>query len=501
MTATTSADPALLGHLSDTSLLRTGSHISGVWSDSRDGRTFDVLNPADGSWLAAVADCGAVEAEQAVEAAAKAADSWKMFTGKARSNVLRRWYDLIMENAEDLAAILTAEQGKPLNESLGEIKFGASYVEWYAEEAKRVYGDVVPTDQADRRIFVVRQPIGVVAAITPWNFPSAMVTRKCAPALAAGCTVVLKPAEQTPLSALALVALAEQAGMPAGVLNVVPTNDPASLGRVFTSSPTVRKLTFTGSTEIGRLLMREASDSIKKVSLELGGNAPFIVFDDADIDQAVVGTMASKFRASGQTCVCANRIFVQAGVYEEFAARLTEKVQGLVLGDGFTPGAEIGPLIDSDAIEKVRGHVDQALATGAVRLTGGSRADMGSNYFQPTVLTEVTTDMTVARDETFGPVAPLLRFESEDEVVAAANASEYGLAANVFTQNIGRAWRVSEKLEYGTVGINTGVMSTEVAPAGGMKQSGIGREGSRYGIDDFVEIKYVCLAGILPTDG
>jgi succinate-semialdehyde dehydrogenase/glutarate-semialdehyde dehydrogenase len=483
--------------LKEPSLLRTDGYVAGTWRSAENGRRFVVTDPSDDSELAQVADFGVHEAEQAIEAANIAQRAWWTTTVRTRSAILRRWFDLIERHADDLAVIMTAEQGKPQAEAVGEIHFAASYVEWYAEEAKRMYGEVAPTEHVDRRILVVRQPIGVVGAITPWNFPSAMVTRKCAPALAAGCAVILKPAEQTPLSALALAALAEEAGLPPGVLNVLPTSDPATVGAVLTSSPIVRSVTFTGSTEVGKQLMAAAASSVKKVSLELGGNAPFIVFDDADIDEALTGLMASKFRASGQTCVCANRIFVQSRIYDRFAAALADRVRRLRVGAGSDAGSEIGPLIDAAAVTKVAGHVEDAVRRGAAPLTGGARHQLGGNYFEPTVLIDVTTEMTVAREETFGPVAPLLRFDSEDEVVRKANESEYGLAANVYTRDIGRVWRMAEQLEYGTVGVNTGMMSSEMAPAGGMKQSGLGREGSRHGLDEFVELKYLCIGGVL----
>jgi len=477
-------------------LLRERAYVDGEWIAAPTGRSFPVHDPATGAAIGSVPDLDAEAAERAVAAARRALPAWRALTGKERAARLRGWYDRIVAHADRLASLMVLEQGKPLAEARGEILFGASYVEWYAEEAKRLYGDVVPTYASDRRVLVVKQSVGVVFAVTPWNFPSAMVTRKCAPALAAGCTVVLKPAEQTPLSALALARVAEDAGIPPGVLNVVTTADPVPIGAALTASPAVDKVTFTGSTEVGKLLMRQSAATVKKVTLELGGHAPFLVFDDADIDAAVAGAMASKFRASGQTCVCANRILVQEGVRDAFVERLAEAVAALRVGNGFEEGVTQGPLIDARAVEKVERHVADALAGGAEVVTGGGRHALGGGFFQPTVLTGVAPGMLVTCEETFGPVAPVMSFRTEEEAVAIANDTRYGLAAYAYTRDIGRALRVGEALEAGTVGINTGVMSTEVAPAGGMKESGIGREGSHHGIDDFLELKYLCLAGL-----
>lgn len=479
--------------LTDGSLLQTRGYSNGQWIAAAGGATFPVINPADGTVVAAVADLGAAETEAAIAAAAAAWPAWRRLSAKERASILRRWHDLILAHQEDLAQILTAEQGKPLGEARGEILYGASFIEWFAEEGKRVYGDVIPSPAASRRFVVLKEPIGVVAAITPWNFPNAMITRKVAPALAAGCPVVVKPAEDTPLSALALAVLAERAGIPAGVFNIITGRDPAAIGGVLTASPLVRKLSFTGSTEIGKRLMAQCAATVKKVSLELGGNAPFIVFDDADLDAAVAGAMASKYRNAGQTCVCANRLLVQAGVYDAFAARLATAVQALTVGDGRTPGVHQGPMINADAVDKVEALIADAVAQGATVLCGGQRHALGGTFFEPTILTGVAPGMRLAREEIFGPVAPLFRFETEAEAVAMANATEYGLAAYFYSRDIGRVWRVAEQLEYGMIGINEGIISTEVAPFGGVKESGIGREGSRYGMDDFLEIKYLCL--------
>ncbi len=482
--------------LSDPALLRCHAYIGGQWADAEGGRSFPVTNPADGSVLAAVPAMGRMDTRKAIEAAAAALPAWRARPAKERAALLRRWFDLIVSHKEDLARLMTAEQGKPLAESLGEVVYAASFVEWFAEEAKRVYGDVIPSNAANRRIVVTKQPIGVVAAVTPWNFPLAMITRKVAPALAVGCTVVVKPAEDTPLSALALAGLADRAGLPAGIFNVVTAQDPVPVGEELTQNPLVRKLSFTGSTEVGKRLMAACADTIKKVSLELGGNAPFIVFDDADLDAAVEGAMASKYRNTGQTCVCANRFLIQDGVYDAFAAKLAERVKALTVGPGLEGPTQQGPLINADAVAKVETHIADALALGARIVTGGKRHALGGTFFEPTVLTGVTPAMLCAREETFGPVAPLFRFETEAEAVAMANDTEFGLAAYFYSRDLGRAWRVSEALDYGIVGVNEGIISTEVAPFGGMKQSGIGREGSKYGIEDFLEIKYLCIGGI-----
>jgi succinate-semialdehyde dehydrogenase / glutarate-semialdehyde dehydrogenase len=481
--------------LKDEYLLHQKCYINGAWTDADDGKTVAVRNPATGELLGTVPRMGTAETRRAIEAASAAWPAWRQKTAKERSAVLRRWFDLIMANQEDLAVLMTAEQGKPLVESRGEIAYSASFIEWFAEEGKRVYGDTIPQHAADKRIVVVKEPIGVVAAITPWNFPSAMITRKAGPALAAGCTVVLKPASATPFSALALAELGERAGLPAGVFNVV-TGAAGPIGLELTTNPIVRKVTFTGSTEIGKQLMQQCASTVKKVSLELGGNAPFIVFDDADVDAAVAGAIASKYRNSGQTCVCTNRFLVQDGIYAAFAAKLVEAVSRLKVGDGLKADTQQGPLIDMKAVVKVEEHLADALAKGGKVITGGKRHALGGSFFQPTVVTEATPDMAVSREETFGPVAPLFRFHTEQEAIRLANDTEFGLASYLYTRDIGRAWRVSEALEYGMVGVNTGLISTEVAPFGGVKESGIGREGSKYGIEDYLVVKYLCLGGM-----
>ncbi|MBF0372037.1 MAG: NAD-dependent succinate-semialdehyde dehydrogenase [Alphaproteobacteria bacterium] len=482
--------------LTDSKLFRQQAFIDGAWVGADDGRTFAVVDPADGRVLGEVPEMGAAETRRAIEAAQAAFPDWRGRTAKERAQIMRRWYELIMAAQRDLAVLMTSEQGKPLAEAMGEVAYGAAFVEWFAEEGKRVYGDIIPQHAAGKRILVLKQPIGVVASITPWNFPIAMITRKVAPALAAGCPVVIKPAEDTPLSALALAELADRAGFPKGVLNVVTARDPEGVGGELTANPLVRKLSFTGSTEVGKLLMRQCADTVKKVSLELGGNAPFIVFDDADLDAAVAGAMASKYRNTGQTCVCANRLLVQSGVYDAFAAKLAEAVKGLKVGPGLSGDTQQGPLINRQAIEKVERHIADAVAKGARVMMGGARHALGGTFFQPTILTDVTPAMLVAREETFGPVAPLFRFETEAEAVGMANDTEFGLAAYFYARDVGRVFRVAEALEYGIVGINEGIISTEVAPFGGVKESGIGREGSKYGIDDYVEIKYLCLGGV-----
>ena len=482
--------------LRDPALFRTQAYIDGAWVDADGAKTFTVTNPATGERLGTAPDMGAPETRRAIAAAAAAYPAWRERTAKERGGLLRGWFDLIVENQEDLARIMTIEQGKPLPESRGEIAYGASFVEWFAEEAKRIYGDTIPAPQPDRRIVVIKEPVGVVAAITPWNFPSAMITRKCAPALAAGCTVVVKPAEQTPYCALALAELADRAGLPKGAFNVVTGEDPVPIAAELTASATVRKLSFTGSTEVGRRLIEQCAPTIKKVSMELGGNAPFIVFDDADIDAAVEGAMASKYRNSGQTCVCANRFLVQEGAYDEFAARFAQAASALTVGDGLKDGVDQGPLIDEAAMAKVERLVTDAVAKGARVVLAGARHARGGTYFEPTILADVTPGMAIASEEIFGPVAPLYRFESEADAVAVANDTPYGLAAYFYSRDVGRVWRVAGALEYGIVGINVGVISTEAAPFGGMKQSGIGREGSHYGIEEFIEIKYLCMGGL-----
>ena len=482
-------------NLKDATLLQTNAYINGEWQGAEDGATFEVKNPATGALIGTVPRMGAAETRRAIAAANAAWPAWRAKTAKERSSILRKWHDLMMENADDLALILTTEQGKPLAEAKGEIGYAASFLEWFAEEGKRIYGDTIPTPANDKRIVVTKEPVGVCAAITPWNFPAAMITRKVGPALAAGCPIVLKPAEATPFSALALAVLAERAGVPRGIFSVV-TGDPKAIGGELTSNPTVRKLSFTGSTPVGRLLMSQCASTVKKVSLELGGNAPFIVFEDADLDAAVAGAIASKYRNSGQTCVCTNRFYVHDAVYDAFAAKLRDAVEKLKVGLGTEAGVTQGPLINEAAVLKVESHIEDALAKGAQVTTGGKRHALGHGFFEPTILTGVTPAMKVARDETFGPLAPLFRFSSDDEVIRMANDTEFGLAAYFYSRDIGRVWRVAEALEYGMVGINTGLISNEVAPFGGVKQSGLGREGSHYGVDDYVVIKYMCMAGM-----
>ncbi|MEM1286339.1 MAG: NAD-dependent succinate-semialdehyde dehydrogenase [Pseudomonadota bacterium] len=480
--------------LSNPRLVAEASLIDGVWQ-ARAGtdKTFNVTNPSTGETLAELPDMGPEETNQAIDAAHRAQKAWAKKTGKERGTILRTLRDLMHAHADDLAAILTAEMGKPLAEAKGEILYGASYVEWFAEEAKRVYGDVIPGHQGDKRIMVLKQPVGVVASITPWNFPNAMMARKLAPALAVGCTFVAKPAALTPLSALALGVLAEEAGVPKGVINIITSTQSAAVGETFCSNPKVQKLSFTGSTHVGKILMRQAADQVMRTSMELGGNAPFIVFNDADLDAAVEGAMISKYRNNGQTCVCANRIYVQSGVYDAFAEKLVAAVKQMSVGDGFEDGVMVGPLINAPAVEKVEEHIKDATSKGATIATGGNRHTRGGTFFEPTVLTEVTPDMQIASEETFGPVAPLFRFETEEEVIEQANATEFGLASYFYAKDLGQVWRVAEALDYGMVGVNTGLISTETAPFGGVKQSGQGREGSKYGIDDYLDIKYVCV--------
>jgi succinate-semialdehyde dehydrogenase / glutarate-semialdehyde dehydrogenase len=489
------ATAAHLVLLQDSQLFRQACYVNGAWIERAAGGTIDVDNPATGEIIGTVPRFGRAETQAAIEAAAAAFPDWRRKTAKERAAVLRRWFELMMANQDDLARLMTIEQGKPISESRGEVAYAAGFLEWFGEEAKRIYGDTIPAPQADKRILVIKQPIGVVACITPWNFPLAMITRKAGPAIAAGCTVVLKPASQTPFSALALAELAERAGVPKGVFNVV-TGSASEIGAELTSNPTVRKLSFTGSTEIGKVLMAQCASTVKKVSLELGCNAPFIVFDDADLDAAVEGAVQSKYRNTGQTCVCANRLLVQSSVHDAFAAKLAAAVAQLSPAPGLDAGATQGPLIDDKAIEKVESHIADATAKGAKILLGGKRHARGGRFFEPTILTGVTPAMMMAREETFGPVAPIFRFETEADAVALANATEYGLAAYFYGRDVSRIWRVAEGLEYGIVGINTGLISTEVAPFGGVKESGLGREGSKYGIEEFLEIKYLCLGGI-----
>ena len=481
--------------IADKRLLKTGAYINGQWTVSEQDATLDVINPATGDVVARVANCGTIETRQAIEAAQAAQPGWSRTPVKEKSAILRRWFNLMMENQEDLAQILTAEQGKPLAEARGEIAYGASYIEWFAEEGKRVYGDTIPHTSNDKRLVVIKQPVGVVACITPWNFPNAMLTRKIAPALAAGCTVVCKPANATPLSAYAFAELAERAGVPAGVINLV-TGKTAEIGKELTSNPIVRKLTFTGSTPVGKQLMAECAATVKRTSMELGGNAPFIVFDDADLDAAIAGLMASKYRNSGQTCVCANRILVQDTVYDVFADKLVVAVKNLQVGNGADEGVTIGPLINQAAASDVMSFIDDAVSKGACVSAGGRRSDRGGSFVEPTILTDVSDDMKVFREEIFGPVAPLFKFKTEAEAIRMANDTEFGLACYFYSRDIGRIWRVGEALEYGIVGINEGIISNEMAPFGGVKESGQGREGSKYGLDDYLEIKYMCMGGI-----
>ena len=476
-------------------LFKQQAYIAGEWIDSPDGQVQEIFNPATQEKLGTVPMLGQAETRRAIEQAEVAQKEWAARTAQERSTILRRWFELMVENADELAQILTLEQGKPLAEAKGEIMYAASFVEWFAEEGKRIYGDIIPSHKAGARVVVIKQPIGVVAAITPWNFPTAMITRKCAPAMAAGCPFIVKPAPDTPYSALALAVLAEEAGIPAGIFSVV-TGDAVAIGGELTANDTVRKLSFTGSTNIGRLLMRQCADTVKKVSLELGGNAPFIVFDDADLDAAVEGALASKYRNAGQTCVCTNRFLVQEGVYDQFVEKLTAAVEGLKVGNGMDSGVTQGPLINAAAIDKIEDHLSDAVSKGGQITTGGQRHSLGGTFFEPTVISHANNDMKVAREETFGPLAPVFKFSTEAEAIAMGNDTEFGLAAYVYTKDLGRAWRVGEGLEYGMVGINEGIISTAVAPFGGVKQSGIGREGSKYGIDDYVEIKYMMMGGI-----
>ncbi|MFG6565136.1 NAD-dependent succinate-semialdehyde dehydrogenase [Sulfitobacter sp. 1A13421] len=489
----TDAKTDLKSLLKDPSLLETRAYVGGQWVEGDDG-TFDVTNPARGDVIAQVADLSRAQVAGAIAQAEKAQKDWAAWTGKERAAVLRKWFDLMMENQDDLGTILTAEQGKPLAEAKGEIAYGASFIEFFGEEAKRVYGEMIPGHQRDKRIMVMKQPIGVAASITPWNFPNAMITRKAAPALAAGCSFVARPAAETPLSAIVMGVLAERAGIPAGVFNVVPSSSSSAVGKEFCENPAVRKLTFTGSTEVGRILLKQAADQVMKCSMELGGNAPFIVFDDADLDAAVEGAIMCKFRNNGQTCVCANRIYVQAGVYDAFAAKLKDRVSQMKVGDGLEEGTDLGPLINPEASDKVQEHIKDAVDNGAEIILGNAKDDMGGNFFGPTIVTGVTQDMKVAKEETFGPLAPLFKFEDVDDVIAMANDTIFGLASYFYAKDLSRVYKVAEALEYGIVGVNTGIISTELAPFGGVKQSGLGREGSHHGIEDYLEMKYVCLS-------
>ena len=478
--------------LNNPSLLKQQSYIDGVWVDAADQKSFAVTNPATGESIATVPSVSAAQVEQAVEAAENALKTWKLTTSKERSTLLRKWFNLIVANQEDLAVILSTEQGKPLTESRSEILYGASFIEWFAEEAKRTYGDVIPHDKHGRRLVVIKQPVGVVAAITPWNFPNAMITRKVGPALAAGCTVIIKPASETPLSALALVALAEQAGIPKGVVNVV-TGSSREIGGVLTTHPVVKKVSFTGSTQVGKVLMEQCSSTMKKLSMELGGNAPFIVFEDANLDKAVEGAIASKFRNSGQTCVCTNRILVHESIHDAFVEKLAAAVKQLKVASAFEAGAEQGPLINEKSVEKIQEHIADAVEKGAKVVVGGKRHALGQTFFEPTLLADVTPDMLVAKDETFAPLAPVFKFSTDEEAIQMANDTEFGLASYIYTESLSRAWKVGEALEYGMVGINEGLISTEVAPFGGIKESGSGREGSKYGIEDYLDLKYMCM--------
>ncbi len=482
--------------LANQQLYTTKSYINGEWVDGDGGKTFDVTNPANGEVIAQVADLGRPEVARAIDAADAAQAGWAAMLAADRAKLLMKWYDLIMDAQEDLATLITAEMGKPIKEARGEVAYGASFIQWFAEEAKRIYGDTVPQHQADKRIVVIKQPVGVVGSITPWNFPLAMITRKLAPGLAAGCCCVARPAELTPLTALALAELADKAGFPKGVLNFVTGSDSSAIGKELCENEKVKKITFTGSTRVGRILIEQCAPTVKKMSMELGGNAPFLVFDDADIDAAVEGAIACKFRNAGQTCVCANRIYVQSGVYDEFAEKLAKAVAKLKVGDGMDESTDIGPLIHDAGLQKVQDHLDDATSKGATIIQGGQKSDKGGTFFTPTVVKDMTQDMQIAQEETFGPVAPLWKFETEEEGIRLANDTIFGLASYYYTRDIGRAWRVGEGLEYGIVGLNTGIISTEVAPFGGVKQSGLGREGSKYGIDEYLEMKYMCMGGV-----